>query len=255
MKTEIVKWTTKIGQEIAKNSPKILTGLAVAGTVTTAILAGKASIDAYKKLEELKEIEEGGHEPFTTKEKAVNILPIYIPTGIMVITTAACIIGSHEISARRQLALASAYSLSTEAMKEMQNKVEETYGKKKAEKLKDDIHHDHVIANPPTEETIIITGKGNTLCYDEYSGRYFRGDIEDIKRSINKLNADLLNGNWILLNDFYDLIGLKTVGMGEDWGWSICTTGPIDIRMSACLTEKDEPCLVLEYEVKPTFAE
>lgn len=255
MKEQIIKWGTKIGQEVAKNSPIILTSLGVAGSAATAFLACKATLQAEKKLESMAKMEEEeGVEAFTTKEKMSNVLPFYIPAAIMFLTTSACIIGSHTISTRRQMALASAYSLSTEAMKELQEKVEETYGQKKAEKLKDDIHHDKVLVNPPNEESIIITGKGDTLCYDEYSGRYFRGDIEDIRRAVNKINTDLLNGHYANLNDLYYLIGLKSTKMGDQLGWNLNSTGPLDIRFSAQLTDKDEPCLVLEYDIMPTFS-
>ena len=253
MKTEIVKWGTKIGQEIAKNSPGILTALGVAGSVTTAVLASKATLQADKKLQEMKKQEEEGHEPFTMKEKAKSILPYYIPAAIMLLTTSACIIGSHSISTRRQMALASAYSLSTEAMKEMENKFKEVNGEKKFEKLKDDIHHDRIVANPPSEDSIIITGKGNTLLYDEFSGRYFRGDIDSVDKAQNKMNNDLLNGHYVTLNDFYYLIGLKDIKLGENLGWHLNSTGPIEIRISYSGADNGEPCGVLEYDVMPTF--
>lgn len=257
MKTEIVKWTTKIGQEIAKNSPKILTGLAVAGTVTTAILAGKASIDAYKKLEDIKEMEEEGHEPFTTKEKAMNILPLYIPTGIMVITTAACIIGSHEISTRRQMALASAYSLSTEAMKEMQNKVEETYGKKKAEKLEEDVARDRVkTAYSNKLNNVIYTGEGEQLFYDYYSGHIFAHDRSKIDKIINKLNKMINQGSEITLNMIYEELKLPWTPLGDLMSFHKDYTGIIEPKFTPewMDEEKTITCTEINFYNEPVMS-
>ena len=254
MKTEIVNWGKKIIGEIAKNSPTILTGMGVAGTCLTAIFASKATLQAERELEKYYEIHETDTEPPTMMDKAKVVLPLYIPTAITGLTTAACIIGSHEINVRRQAALASAYSLSTEAMKELQNKVTETYGEKDAKKLKSDIREDHIKANPIKEEKVVLTGHGNALFFDEQSGRYFRCDMEVIKRAINNLNEDLLNGNYVLLNDFYYAIGLGQVKLGDQLGWNLYSTGKIEVDFDYRGEEyTGEPCGVLVYNVAPTF--
>lgn len=216
MKTEIVKWGTKIGQEIAKNSPGILTALGVAGTVTTAVLASKATLQANKKLEDMKKHEEEGHEPFTMKEKAKSILPFYIPAAIMLLTTSACIIGSHSISTRRQMALASAYSLSTEAMKEMENKFKEVNGEKKLEKLKDDISRDRIkTAYEANKSRIINTGQGEQLFYDYYSGHIFSHDRTKIDQIFIKMNEMINQGSEVSLNMIYEEMGLPWTPLGD----------------------------------------
>ncbi|MFR8351429.1 MAG: DUF6353 family protein [Blautia obeum] len=44
--------------------------------------------------------------------------------------------------------------------------------------MKDAVAKDKVEKNPVVTREVIITEKGNTLCYDAISGRYFKSDIE-----------------------------------------------------------------------------
>ena len=48
------------------------------------------------------------------------------------------------------------------------------FGEKKHETVKDAITRDKIEKNPVVTREIIITEKGNTLCYDAISGRYFK---------------------------------------------------------------------------------
>ena len=241
MKTDIVKWGTKIGQEIAKNSPGILTALGVAGSVTTAVLASKATLQADRKIQEMKKLEEEGHEPFTMKEKAKNILPFYIPAAIMLLTTSACIIGSHSISTRRQMALASAYSLSTEAMKEMENKFKEVNGEKKLEKLKDDISRDRVkAAYDANNSKVIRTGKGEQLFYDYYSGHIFEHDRTKIDQIFVKLNDMINQGSEVSLSMIYEELGLPWTPLGDLMSFHKDYTGIIEPKFTPEWMDEDK---------------
>ena len=62
-------------------------------------------------------------------------------------------------------------------MKEYQAKVVETLGEAKARKIKDEIAKDKVKNDPISNKEVIITGKGDMLCYDVLSGRYFKNNI------------------------------------------------------------------------------
>ena len=70
-------------------------------------------------------------------------------------------------------------------------KVIEMFGEKKNEAVKDAIAKDKVEKNPVVTREVIITEKGNTLCYDAVSGRYFKGDIEKIKKAECELNRQM----------------------------------------------------------------
>lgn len=251
MKNEVVKTvakqplTKKIGEVVTKNSPVILTGLGVAGVVTTTVMAVQATPKAMQLIREREEKEKLGKvEMIKTSWKC------YIPTAVMGGFTIACIISAHNINHKRNAALASLYSLTEKSIKEYQAKVVETIGENKERKIKDEIKQDTLTKNPVHTKEIIITGKGEMLCYDTLSGRYFKNDIEQIRRVQNDLNYSLRSDMWMSLNDLYYGLGLSAINLGDDIGWSV--DDPIDIEFSSMLSSEGEPCLVLDFRTQPT---
>jgi hypothetical protein len=83
------------------------------------------------------------------------------------------------------------------------------------------------------------------------SGRYFRNDIEQIRRVVNDLNHQLLSDMWLTLNEFYYAIGLGGINLGEEVGWNADEL--IEINFSSKITPDGEPCLVLNYETTPYY--
>ena len=213
----ITKAAKNLGGLISKNSPTILTALAVGGLFTTVIFAVKATPKAQDLLNEelenhgLSTVDMHGDKKFSDDFKPWDMVKItwkvYIPAACMGAATVACIIGSNSINQRRNAALATVYGLTEAAFREYKEKVVETIGKSKELKVRDEISGDHV-KNISEDCEVILTGRGNVLCLDSF-GRLFRSDIEDIRRSINNVNQDFLNDRWISLNDWYYAIGLS----------------------------------------------
>lgn len=253
MKTKGISEIAKnLGGVISRNSPTILTGLAVGGLVTTVIFTHKAAIKAYDLLSvELDERDESG-EILTRKEIVQLTWKLYIPAVCMGGATIACIISANSINQRRNAALATVYNLTRVAFKEYEEKVVEQIGKNKAAKIKDEVAAEHLKSNPASQTEVIFTGNGEVLCYDELTGRYFKSDIERIRRKINEMNKILLNDMWVNLNDFYYELGLPGTRFGDLMGWSL-DQGLVEVSFSTQLSDKDEPCLVLNYEVIPKF--
>lgn len=240
---------------VTKNSPTIFTGLAVAGVVTTTVLAVKATPKALDILEERKQEEleiNEDFDSFTAKEIIRETWKCYIPAAAMGAVTIVCVIGANTINTRRNAALASVYSISETALKEYQAKVSETIGKNKNQKIKDDLAKERIEKNPVNKEMIITTGYGNTLCYDSMSGRYFRSDIEKIKQSFNKIGRDSLVDMFTSLNDIYYELGLSSIKIGNLIGWHV-EDGLVEPTFSSQLTEDGEPCLVMDYSLEPRY--
>ena len=128
----------------------------------------------------------------------------------------------------------------------------ETIGEKKEELIRDKIHKDRMEKDPVSKNEIFITDKGDTLCYDYYTGRYFKSDIEKIKRAINELNRKMLLENYVSLNDFYEEIGLARTSTGDRLGWNT-DTGLLDLNFSSQLSEEGKPCLVIDFKVMPKY--
>ena len=205
MKKEIAKSFLSLKTAIKKHSPEILTGIGIAGMITTTVMAVRATPKALILIEERKE--EIGAEKLEAMDMVKTTWACYIPAAITGTLSVACLIGASSVNARRNAALATAYTLSESALKDYQGKVIEMFGEKKNEAVKDAVAKDKVEKNPVVTREVIITEKGNTLCYDAISGRYFKSDIEKIKKAECELNRQMLDDMYVSLNDFYYEIG------------------------------------------------
>lgn len=239
-------------RSVKKHSPTILTGVGIAGMITTTFLAVQATPKALRLLEEKKaDISETEKLPPIEVVKAA--WKVYVPAVLTGILSTVCLIGANSVNQRRGAALAAAYSLSESALKEYREKVVETIGKKKEQAIRDDIAKDRVTANPVRE--VVVTDRGSTLCYDSLSGRYFKSDIETLRRTVNDLNRRMRDEMFISLNDFYcavDNPDLSPTKLGDSLGWNI-DKGYIDLGFSSQLTADGTPCLVLDYTVVPEY--
>ena len=235
---------------IVKHSPEILTGIGIAGMITTTVLAVKATPKALRLIEEKKK--EEGVDKLTAAETVKATWKCYIPAAVTCVTSTACLVGASSVSARRNAALATAYKLSETALTEYREKVVETIGDKKEQVIREKIDRDHIENNPVTTKEVIITSKGNTLCYDSISGRYFKSDIDQIKKSLNILNRRLLTEMYLSLNEIYDELDLDHIAVGDDLGWNI-DDGLIEPYFSSQLASDGTPCIVLSYDKPPKY--
>lgn len=239
-----------VRKSIVKHSPEILVGLGIAGMLSTTVLAVKATPKALILIEEAKEEKEV--EKLTPVETIKAAWPCYIPAAVTGVLSVACLIGANSVNARRNAALATAYTLSETALREYKDKVVETIGEKKEQTIRDAIAKDRIERNPVTNNEVFITDKGNTLCYDPISGRYFKSDIDKIKSAKNDINAQILRDGFASLNDFYYEIGLNNTSQGDDLGWNY-DRGQTDLTFSSQLAEDGTPCLVLNFTVAPKY--
>jgi hypothetical protein len=240
-----------IGGFVNKNSSTILTVCSVSGLFATTIFAVGATPKALRLIEDAED-EKG--EVLTKKEVVKETYKCYIPAVAMGLATMACIIGAHSIDLRKNTAFASAYTLTENALKNYQSKVVETIGKAKEKEVKDAVAKDKVEKDPVTKKEVIITGKGETLCYDSMSGRYFKSDMEDIKSVLNDLSRRLMNDMYISLNEVYSELGLEQTKLGDMVGWHI-DWGTIKPDFSSTISDDGRPCLVLGFEDEPRYCD
>lgn len=250
MKKELAKSFLSLKTAIKKHSPEILTGIGIAGMITTTVMAVRATPKALILIEERKE--EIGAEKLEAMDMVKTAWACYIPAAITGTLSVACLIGASSVNARRNAALATAYTLSESALKDYKGKVIEMFGEKKNEAVKDAIAKDKVEKNPVVTREVIITEKGNTLCYDAISGRYFKGDIDKIKKAECELNRQMRDEMYVSLNDFYYEVGLDNIKIGDELGWNI-DNGYIDLSFSSQLASDGTPCLVIDYSIAPRY--
>lgn len=250
-KGNVAKFFKGMRTSVVKHSPEILTGLGIAGFVASTVLAVRATPKALKRIEAKKE--EENKDSLTPLETVKATWTCYIPTVLTATTSAACLIGAHSIHVRRHAALAAAYKISETALTEYREKVIETIGEKKDQYIQEQIDKDRIEKNPVSSSEVIVTGKGKTLCYDYFSGRYFDGDIEQIKKSVNVINGMLLRDDYVSLNDLYDEIDLPHTGTGDILGWSVTRVGRdlIQPRISSQIADDGRPAIVMSFDPAP----
>lgn len=229
---------TEIGakaiQFVNKNSTTLMTMGVVAGVVGTAYLSHEAGRKSQKVLEELEYTSETAP---TKKEKLEKVWKIYIPPFASAVATITLALGAQSINLRKQATLIEAYIMANSARKELVEKTEAVVGKSKMQKIHEEIIKDKVEKNPPTEESIIFTAHGDVLCFDVYSGRYFKSDPEYIRKTINDANERMVSNNeFVEFNDLYMDWGIPTINFGKH-RWSLDTTGTIDLRPESGLHE------------------
>lgn len=232
----------KLDQFWSKNSVYILTSVAIAGTISAAVLAVKATPKAMRMIEEA--------ECETKLDMVKASWTCYIPTTIVIATTIGSIVALNSVHNRKNAALAGLYSLAQNTFREYQDKVIEIVGEHKEQKVRDEVDKERVLSNPPAAD-FIFSGTGEVLCYDSITGRYFNSGVEKIKQVVNELNRRLMTEMFISLNDFYYELGLEPTKLGDNTGFNI-DQSLLEVKFSSQLTKEGRPCLVLNYDIYPS---
>lgn len=85
----------------------------------------------------------------------------------------------------------------------------------------------NIKANPENGEQVrpIIeqTGKGDLLCYENSSGRWFRSSQDFVNDVIKMMNdrSEKNEENLICLNDLLDSLGLYSISKYYEYGWRL----------------------------------
>lgn len=265
MNEKITKLFKNTRNSIVKHSPEILTGVGIASLLSTTVLAVRATPKVLTLIEDEKnrQNDEATREAiknnqetcaYITKLKPLDIVKTcwkpYIPAASTALFGTACIIGAVSIRNKRSAALATSYAIAERSLTRYRDKVIETIGEKKEKEIREKVAQDEV--KDKSDKTVIITSNGNTLCKDSVSGRYFRSDVDTIKKAINTINRRLTYENYVSLNELYSEIGLDSVKNGDLIGWNL-DQGLIEPTFDTCLAENDEPCVVIDYYVAPRY--
>lgn len=235
---------------MSKHSPEILTGIGIAGMITTTVLAVKATPKALVLMEDARYEKGSKLKPI---EKVKVAWKPYVPAAITGTVSIACLIGANSVHARRTAALAAAYQLSETALSEYREKVIETLGEKKEKAVREKVSKERVEKQPVSTSEVFITNKGETLFMDPLSKRYFKSDIELIRRAENNLNKQMLQdiSGYVSLNEFYAELDLDYTDLGYDLGWNVDKL--IDLDFHATQADDGRPCLAIDYIVPPRY--
>jgi len=225
----------RVERTVQSNSPAILAGIGVSGTISTAYLAAKAGYEIGGWNYQFQELPK--------KEKIKACWKKYIPAGISGAITIGCVVSATRIGHKRAAAAYSLLTVAERSFTEYKEKVVEQLGEKKEQAIRDEIAQDRVNNNPPKD--VIVMGTGNVLCQETHTGRYFNCDMETLRKAENKINHQLISQNEANLNDFYYLVGLEPTSFSSVTGWNV--DRQLELRFSTALTPDGRPCITFDY--------
>lgn len=215
----MAKWRKKT------NVPYILGGFGCIGVMATTIIAIQST---PKALELLEDAEKEKGEDLSKWETVKTAGPVYLPAVITGIATIGCIAGAVILSERQQASLISAYGLLNESYMKYQRKVIENFGEETHTDILKAIAEETKPVNITADNYFGISNQGMAedfsepkLFYEEFSGRYFEAPLEQVLLAEYHVNRNMALGALILLNDFYEFLGLERTDYGGEVGWYI----------------------------------
>ena len=253
---------SKAGFQIKKHSPEILIVAGIAGIITSAVMACKATTKINDILDQTKEevgkvndalANEKIPEDVYSKEDAKKDLAIiYIQTGVKLVKlygpslilgalSITSILASNNILRKRNVALAAAYAAIDNSFKEYRGRVIERFGKDLDRELKYNIK-----AKEIGETTVDENGKETTVTKtvpvveseepSDYARFFCEGcagwtkdpemNLVFLKQQQNWANELLKTRGHLFLNEVYDMLGIERSKAGQVVGWVYDETNP-----------------------------
>lgn len=238
----------KLGKFLSEYSPEILTGVGIAGFISSTVLAVQSTPKAINLIEEKKQ--ELGVDKLTFIQTVKTAGKCYIPSIVMSITAGGCIFTATQKYTKRCAVLGAAYGLEEAMFTNYREKVKEAIGEKKEEEIRQEVAEDTLRSRPCPIEPVL--GSNEYLFLDEASGRYFTSNMERVLRICKDLSLRMVSENWIPLNDFYYEVGLPPISLGNGLGWNL-DDGEIDPHTVTGTASNGAPCHVLSFRVRPRF--
>ena len=254
MKEKFVNVYNGVKGKVEKHSPEILMGVGVVGVVTGTVMACRATLKLNDILEEaqetrdkIKEVasnpnyEDKYTEEDAKKDLAVNciqtgvkVAKLYAPAVAVGVAGVGCVLASHDIMKKRNVALSAAYLTVDKSFKEYKQRVVDRFGEEVEKEIRYGIKAEEIVETVTDEEgnetTVTETVKTmNPTLYSDYA-RFFdeaspcwQNDPEYnlmFLRAQQQYANDLLRAKGrLFLNDVYDMLGIEKTKAGQIVGW------------------------------------
>ena len=137
-----------------KHAPEIMASMGIAGFVTTAVMAVKATPEAMELIEEKKK--EENVDELSAVDTIKAAWKPYVPSVVTGVASTFCVVGSVSTSLRRTAVATTAYEMTRTYLNEYRNKVIETIGEKKEQRIQNAVIQDRIENNPPVQNINIV---------------------------------------------------------------------------------------------------
>lgn len=246
----------KAGFTIQKHSPEILVAAGIIGSVASAVLACKATIkaakvaeEAHKQLDVIHEAGENGKtaggESYTEEDKKKDLTVVYAQTGVkfakiygtsvlLGAASIASILVGHNITRKRNVALAAYAAAVDKAFKDYRGRVVERFGEQVEKELRYGIKAQEIETTTEdgktTKETAqVVADDYDPNKYSPYAKIFdethpdWHKDPEQnlyyLKARQSQANDMLRARGHLFLNEVYDLLGFPRTKAGAIVGW------------------------------------
>lgn len=256
MKNQITKTINNMGLQVKKHSPEILMVAGIVGTVTSAVLACKATLKVNNILEEKKETVENIHKcledkdiDYTEEDSKKDLTILYSQTGVKLVKlyapsillgglSIASIVMGQNILKKRNIAIMAAYTAVDTGFKRYRKNVVDRFGEQVDKELRYNIKAKEVEKTIKDEKgkekkvkEIEYTIDGNPLrnvseyakFFDEWTSTEHHKDSEYnlmfLRRQQDYANEVLKAKGHLFLNDVYEMLGIPKTKAGQVVGW------------------------------------
>ena len=262
MKTELLtkfnRGFHKMGFQLKKHSPEILAVVGVVGTVTSAVMACKATtkisgiLDDAKKdintIHDYMEDSEAGiisSEEYSVEDGKKDLAIVYVQTGVKLAKLYApavalgalsitAMLTSNNILRKRNMALAAAYTAVDKGFKEYRGRVIERFGKDLDRELKYNLKTKEIEEKVTNEDGTETTVKKTVEVVDPNNHSPYSIFFDDGNEGWNKdpeitkfyliqqqnhANNLLKARGHLFLNEVYDILGAPRTKAGQVVGW------------------------------------
>lgn len=257
-KQSLIRTTNKIGLILKKNSPRILMGVGIAGSVVSTVLACKATLKVKDILDEKNETVEQIHNcvedetvDYNEEDKKKDLTILYAQTGVKLAKlylpsialgalSIASIISGYKILNKRNVALAAAYTVVDKGFKNYRKNVVERFGEEVDRELRHNIKAKQIEekyidkdGNEKTRKKKVYEiaedkkpGEGVSeyaKFFDEWNTDEHSKDPEYnlmfLRKQQDYANEVLKHQGYLFLNEVYDMLGIPRTQAGQVVGW------------------------------------
>lgn len=264
--SKLTRRINKVGFVVKKHSPEILVVAGIAGTVASTIMACKATTKVSTIMNESKEQINQIHDcmgnedlkasgKYTEEDGKKDLVIVYTQTGVKLvklygpavalgILSVGCILTSHRILSKRNIALAAAYATVDKGFKEYRSRVVDRFGETIDRELKYNIKAKEVeiVETDENGNEKTVTKAVNVVDPSDVSeyARFFEEYTKDEKGNVIKntywqpdneynlvflkqteryANERLRSKGILFLNEVYEMLNLPKSKAGQIVGW------------------------------------
>jgi hypothetical protein len=266
--TGLSKMTGRTGLVLKKYSPEILLVVGITGTVASAVMACRATLqveevldrhrtkidkigECWEKVEDgeisLDEYSEKDHKKDLTVayvQTAVDFVKLYGPAVTLGVASIACVVGGHGIMKKRNVALVAAYKAVEEGFNSYRQRVRDEYGEETDYMFKNGLRAETVTETEVGEDGKSKKVKKTKLNSDDTNGlsvyaRFFDESCSQwtktpeynfmfLRAQQNYFNDMLKVRGHVFLNGVYDALGIPRSSAGAMVGWVMRKDGEGD---------------------------